>query len=119
MDGGGSSFSRVFQTSLSTVTIPTPPGGSGWCSRPNGHILPPVSSGFAPGSSAILISEPPQLASFEVTQQWLFSELSLDVRPHPVSKVDPRHPNSQRTPEYYIIFLLRSANRSKSYTLDL
>ncbi len=40
--------------------------------------------------------KPPQLAPFDTKEQWLYFELSPDVRaPHQISKAEPYHPSKE------------------------
>ena len=60
----------------------SPPGGA--CQE---HLLRDASRGHP-----IQMPEPPQLASIDVEEQWLYSELLLgDRAPHDISKGVPRH----------------------------
>ncbi len=74
------------------------------------YIIPPACSGStqgyptswtcpenlqrkAPRRHPDQMSKPPQLAPFDMKEQWLYSELPLDVwAPYPISKAEPSHP---------------------------
>ena len=76
-----------------------------------GYIIPPASprSALGPPPSGLenlqseatrrhpnQMSKPPQLAPFEVEEQWLYSELPLNGgAPHPISKAEPSHPPNE------------------------